>query len=160
MQDIKKMFIDGVWVSSVSGQRRGIVNPANGQIIALVTEGCLEDTEMAVRSAYRAFYEDNEWRNTTGQERSKILLEVADKLEERSIEFALLETMDNGKSLRESKIDVADAVSCFRYYAGLANKPHGHVVEVPDPVHSTVVREPIGVCALITPWNYPLLMSV
>jgi betaine-aldehyde dehydrogenase len=98
--------------------------------------------------------------DTPAVERARLLLAVAQKLEERAEEFAALETLNNGKPLREAQYDISDAVACFRYYAGLATKPMGQTYEVPDGQQAMVIREPIGVCGQIVPWNYPLLMSV
>ncbi|MFT9849733.1 aldehyde dehydrogenase family protein [Aneurinibacillus sp. REN35] len=153
-----KMFIDGQWVETASGETRNVINPANGEVIAVTTEGTEEDVQRAVAAAKRAFYEDG-WMDTPASERARLLLAIADKLEQRAEEFAQRETLDNGKPLRETGFDVADAVACFRYYAGIATKPHGQTYEVSDPMQAMVVREPIGVCGQIIPWNFPLLMA-
>ncbi|GAC1356353.1 MAG: aldehyde dehydrogenase family protein [Vulcanimicrobiaceae bacterium] len=87
------------------------------------------------------------------------VVRLADKIEENATEFARIETLNAGKPLRETDFDVADAANCFRYYAGLANKPQGQTFDVSAPSQTMVVREPIGVCAQIIPWNYPLLMA-
>lgn len=158
MAEVGKMYIDGQWVLSSSGETRDVINPANGEVIGTVTEGTVEDVRKAVAAAKRAFYEDG-WWDTPAAERAKFLFRVADLLEQRADEFAKLETLDNGKPIREAEIDVADAIACFRYYAGLATKPHGQTYEVSDPMQAMVVREPIGVCGQIVPWNYPLLMA-
>ncbi|GED13834.1 aldehyde dehydrogenase family protein [Aneurinibacillus migulanus] len=155
---VLKMFIDGQWVESASGETRNVINPANGEVIAVTTEGTVEDVRKAVAAAKRAFYEDG-WMETPASERARLLFEVANKLEQRAEEFAYRETIDNGKPLRETEFDVADTVACFRYYAGIATKPHGQTYEVADPMQAMVVREPIGVVGQIIPWNYPLLMS-
>jgi len=158
--DIKKMYIDGEWILSSSGQTREVVNPATGKVIALVTEGTKEDVKRAVAAAKRAFYEDG-WDEVPASDRADYLLKIAAKLETHKEEFAKLENEDNGKPLRETGFDVDDAVACLKYYAGIVTKPHGQTYEVPDPnMHSMVVREPIGVCGQIVPWNYPLLMGM
>lgn len=154
-----KMFINGEWVNSSSGGRREIVNPATGEVIATAAEGTAEDVDTAVQAAKYAFY-DGGWWDTPAVERARLLLAAAQSLEESMEEFALLETLNNGKPLREARYDVSDAIACFRYYAGLATKPTGQTYEVPDGQQAMVVREPIGVCGQIVPWNYPLLMSV
>lgn len=158
MESILKMYIDGKWTASSSGEYRQVINPANGEVIAVVTEGTAEDVKKAVAAAKRAFYEDG-WWDTPAVERARLLYKLADRLEEQAEEFAELEVKDNGKPYREATVDVVDAVACFRYYAGLATKPHGQTYEVADPMQSVVVREPIGVCGQIIPWNYPLLMA-
>ncbi len=159
MSNVLKMYIDGEWVESESGETRDVINPANGEVIATVTEGTVNDAKRAIEAARKAF-DEGEWRNISAYDRANLLFKVADKLEERAEEFARTDTLDNGKPLREAEFDVADAVACFRYYAGLTTKPHGQTYDVADPMQSMVVREPIGVCGQITPWNYPLLMSV
>lgn len=159
MDQVLKMFIDGEWVLSKSESTRKILNPANGEVIAEVTEGGRRDAIAAIEAAKRAFY-DNGWMEVKAFERAKLLYKLAELLESRAEEFYKLETLNNGKPIRESSVDVSDAVSCLRYYAGLAGKPHGQVYDVPDDAQALVVREPIGVCAMIVPWNYPLLMAV
>ncbi len=158
-QTIGKMYIDGKWVLSLTGETRKVLNPADGSIIGVVTEGSAEDVKKAVRAASRAF-EEGSWRNMPVNERASLLHRIADKIEERADEFTKLDTLNNGKPLRDSAGDVADSVTCFRYYAGLIDKPLGQTYAVPDPnTHAMVVREPIGVCGQIVPWNYPLMMA-
>ncbi len=159
MSNIEKMYIDGKWVISATGATRRIINPADGSIIGIVTEGGAEDVKKAVKAASRAF-EEGSWRNMPVSERAALLHRIADKIEERADEFTKLDTLNNGKPLRDSAGDVADSVTCFRYYAGLIDKPLGQTYAVPDPnTHAMVVREPIGVCGQIVPWNYPLMMA-
>lgn len=156
--DIKNMYIDGKWVLGNGGRTRKIINPATEEVISIVTEGNVDDIKLAIVAAHRAFYEDG-WIESKARYRSELLLRLASKLEEASEEFAILETLNNGKPINESRFDVIDAVNQFRYYAGLATKPHGQVYDVPDDVQAMVVTEAIGVVALITPWNYPLVMA-
>ncbi len=156
---ILKMYIDGEWLLSESGNSRDIINPANGELLAKVTEGNEQDAKKAIRAARRAF-DQNDWSQKPAVGRANLLFAVANKLEERASEFAEIDTLNNGKPLRESEFDVADAAACFRYYAGIVTKPSGQTYNVPDPMQAMVVREPIGVCGQIVPWNYPLLMSV
>ena len=153
-----KMFINGEWVNSTSGEKRDVLNPATGEVIAKAAEGTQEDVDAAVEAAKYAFYEGG-WWGTPAVERARILFKIADKIEEKAEELAALETLDNGKPLREARFDIADSAACFRYYAGLATKPTGQTFEVPDGQQSMVVREPIGVCGQIVPWNFPLMMS-
>lgn len=152
------MYIDGEFTPAADGKTREIINPADSTVLATVAEGSAEDVKLAVAAAKRAFYEDG-WMDTPPVERARLMFKLADALEEKADEFARLETQNNGKTLRESQGDVSDACACFRYYAGLATKPHGQTYDVADPVQCLVVREPIGVCGQIVPWNYPLLMS-
>lgn len=156
---MKKMYIDGEWIAAASGAIREVINPANGEVIATVAEGDEEDVKKAAAAAKRAFYDDG-WQDTRPQERANLLLRVAARLEEIKDELVKIEVADNGKPVREAEFDVADTIECFKYYAGLASKPHGHTYDVPDKnMQALVVREPIGVCGQIVPWNYPLLMA-
>lgn len=159
MDEIGRMYIDGEWVLSSSGETREVVNPANGETIAVMTEGTPEDVNKAVAAAKRAFYKDG-WMDSTPQERADFLFAIAAGIEARTQELVALEVLNNGKPVREVDYDVADTVACFRYYAGMAAKPHGQTYGVPDKsMMAMVVREPIGVCGQIVPWNYPLLMG-
>ncbi|WP_077036564.1 aldehyde dehydrogenase family protein [Pelomonas sp. KK5] len=162
MNDIRQNYIDGRWQPALSGATREIINPANGELIALVADSQAEDTRLAIAAAKRAFYGKGEWRRTGGPRRADTLLAIADAIKARAEELALLDTRDNGKPLREARADIDDAAACFRYYAGLVTKPQGGVYEVSDgfgPMHAFAMHEPVGVCGLITPWNYPLLMA-
>ncbi|PGL70912.1 aldehyde dehydrogenase family protein [Bacillus sp. AFS055030] len=154
-----KMFINGEWKDSSNHEKRPVINPANGEIIAYAPEGTVEDAKKAIDVARKAF-NDGRWSDLSAQERATYLFKIADKIEEYQEELTKLETLDNGKTNREAGFDVADAAACFRYYAGLITKPDGFTYHVADPMQAMVVREPIGVCGLIVPWNYPLLMSV
>lgn len=153
------MYINGEWVNALSGATRDVINPANGEVIAIAAEGDQEDAKVAIKVAREAF-DSGVWSDMPAKERASYLYKVADKLEEQSEMFKELETLDNGKPHREAEFDVGDAADCFRYFAGLVTKPHGATYEVADATQAMTVREPVGVCGLITPWNYPLLMGV
>ncbi|MGE5702662.1 MAG: aldehyde dehydrogenase family protein [Clostridia bacterium] len=154
-----KMYINGEWQNANSGATRDIINPATGEVIARAAEGGAEEAKAAIAAAKEAF-ESGVWSDLPGVERARILFKVADMIEANAEELARLETMDNGKTLRESGFDMGDAAACFRYYAGFVTKPHGQTYDVADPMQAMVVREPVGVCGLITPWNFPMLMVV
>lgn len=154
----QKMYINGEWTLSEGNQTREIINPANSKVIGTVTEGTEVDAKKAIAAARKAFYEDG-WMNSRARDRAELLLQISNKLEERKEEFAYLDTLNNGKTLRESIADVEDAVNQLRYYAGLATKPHGQTYDVPDDIQAMVVREAIGVVGIIVPWNYPLVMA-
>lgn len=158
-----KTFINGRWMDGTSGKTLQSVNPANGEVIAELQENSLEDVEQAIAAAKKSFYVTREWRDMDAQSRSDILLKIADMVEEELEEIAKTESMDNGKPLREAEADVDDAVHCFRYYAGLIRTPQGGVYGVNSnfgKMHSYEIHEPVGVCALITPWNFPFLMGI
>ena len=139
-----KMFINGEFTDALSGKTREILNPANGQVIAVVPDAQPEDVERAVAAA-RAAFDHGPWRKSTALERQKLLLKLADAIRAKFDFLADLEVKDNGKPLREAQFDIDDAANCFEFYAGLATKIHGETMSVPANSFSYVVREPIGV---------------
>ncbi|SMO38905.1 betaine-aldehyde dehydrogenase [Melghirimyces algeriensis] len=153
------MFINGEWVKAQSGQTREIINPYNQEVIAVVPEGGREDAKRAISAARRAF-DHGEWPHLPAAERGKKLFQIAERIDANNEELARLETLDTGKTLVESRADMEDIANVFRYFAGLADKDGGETLEPPmaDAI-SQVVREPVGVCGMITPWNYPLLQA-
>jgi betaine-aldehyde dehydrogenase len=151
-----QMYIDGKFVDG--GSTRELINPADGKVLCKVQEGTAKHAEAAIKAARKAF-DDGPWRKSTASERAALLFKLADKIDEHAEELAELETLNCGKPLREARFDMADAAQCFRYYAGLATKPTGFTVEVPAPSVTSIVREPIGVCGQIIPWNFPMLMA-
>jgi betaine-aldehyde dehydrogenase len=152
------MFINNEWVSSISKATRDITDPASGELLAKVPESNKEDVERAI-SAARTAFDQGPWKSSLALDRSKLLLKIADGIRARSREFAELETKNCGKPLAEAEFDVGDAANCFEFYAGLATKIHGETMPVPANSLSFVLREPIGVCGQIIPWNFPLLMA-
>ena len=161
--ELQKMFIDGSWVEGSGGKSAPTYNPANGEILAMMTEGTEEDVKKAVAAAKKSFYETREWRDMDVQVRSDMILKIADAIEAEKDVFARLDCLDLGKPLREAEADVDDAIHCFRYYAGAMKTPCGGYYEVNEgfgKMHTYTIHEPVGVCGLITPWNYPLLMGV
>lgn len=160
---MNKTYIDGKWIDGTSQNVLQSINPATGEVIARIKENSVEDVNKAILAAKKSFYVTREWRDMDVQSRSDILLKIADMVEEEIEEIARIESMDNGKPLREAMADVDDAVHCFRYYAGLIRTPNGGVYGVNSnfgTMHSYEIHEPVGVCALITPWNFPFLMGV
>jgi betaine-aldehyde dehydrogenase len=152
------MYVDGGWRLAAAGGTRELLNPANGRAIASVTEATAEDAEAAIAAARRAF-DEGPWSSINAADRAALLFKVADAIDAHRDEFMRIDTLNNGKPLRETEYDAVDAANCFRYYAGLATKPHGQTFDVPAPSQTFTVREPIGVCGQIVPWNYPLLMA-
>ncbi len=152
-------FIGGIWTSARDGNTREIRCPADGSLVATVDEGASEDTEAAIEAARTAF-DDGPWASTPPAERGALLDRVADALERHRDEFARAEALDTGKRLVEAEYDLADVTAVFRYYAKLAAEDDDRDIDVDRPdVESRVVHEPVGVCGLITPWNYPLLQT-
>ncbi len=154
-----ELFIDGEWQSAAQGQTREIRCPADGTLVDTVDEATREDTDRAIAAARRAF-DDGRWSSVSPTERGRFLERVADLLERDAEEIARAESLDTGKRIVESRYDVADVVRAFRYTAGLADKNLGRIIDAGvDGSSSRVVYEPVGVCGLITPWNYPLLQT-
>jgi len=152
-------YIAGKFTESLSGATREFRNPADNSVLGEATESAAEDVEAAIDAARTAF-DEGPWPRTPAAERAAKLFKLATLIEENAEVLARRETQNNGKPLREAAFDVADAAGCFRYFAGLATKPHGQTFEVGDPnIVCQTIREPIGVCGQIIPWNYPLLMA-
>ncbi|MFI5825253.1 aldehyde dehydrogenase family protein [Streptomyces rishiriensis] len=153
------LYVDGEWRDPVAGGLREIRCPADGAHVATVSEATRADTELAIAAARRAF-DEGPWPRTPERERGALLLRAADIIERDAKTFARAESLDTGKRVVESEYDIADVVSCFRYYGGIAGTDAGRVVDTGrDDAVSRVVYEPVGVCGLITPWNYPLLQA-
>jgi betaine-aldehyde dehydrogenase len=156
---VPDLFIAGEWRDAVDGATREIRCPADSSHVGTVSEGAADDAVAAVVAARDAF-DNGPWPRTPAPERAALLHRLADRLTEDKEEVARLESLDTGKRLVESRIDVDDIVGVFRHFASLAQAEAGRVVDtgVKDVV-SRVVHEPVGVCSLITPWNYPLLQT-
>src|SRR3954470_20590256 len=151
------LYIDGSWTAGTGGTAE-VLNPFDASVVQTVDQAGPAEVERAVAAA-RAAFDTGPWRTSTVAERSALLHRVADLLQRDKERIARTETLDTGKTLRESYIDVDDVTAVFRYYADLvAAQAAGRLVETGQPnVVSRVVHEPVGVCVLITPWNYPLL---
>jgi betaine-aldehyde dehydrogenase len=156
---VPSLYIDGEWVGAAGGDTRQIRNPFDASLVATVDEAGPLDTERAIGAARRAF-DSGPWPGTPAVERGALLLRVADLLVRDREAIARAESCDTGKRLVEAGYDVDDVVRVFRYYGGLAGDAAGRVVDTGNPnAVSRVVYEPVGVCGLITPWNYPLLQA-
>ncbi|MBX6313069.1 MAG: aldehyde dehydrogenase family protein [Isosphaeraceae bacterium] len=153
-----KMLIDGQWRDSVSGKTFPTINPATEEVIAEVAEGDAADIDLAVQAARKAF-DSGPWRKTDARDRGRLLNKLADLIEQNIDELAELETLDNGKPIRESRHgDLPLVIDCFRYYAGWADKIHGQTIPVRGSYFCYTKREPVGVAGQIIPWNFPMLM--
>lgn len=154
-----RLFIGGDWCDAVGEECFQTVNPATGEVLTEVAEAKAEDVDRAVRAARRAL-EDSEWTRMPARDRGRLLFRIADAIEARADELARLETLDNGKPLREARtIDIRESIDCFRYYAGWADKIEGETLPVSGPYLNYTRREPVGVCGQIIPWNYPFQMA-
>lgn len=153
-----KMLIDGKWVDSVSGKTFATINPATEEKIADVAEGDKADIDRAVKAARKAF-ESGPWSTMDARDRGRLMNKLADLIEANLEELAALETLDNGKPIRDSRTaDLPLVIDCLRYYAGWADKIHGQTIPVRGNFFSYTHREPVGVAGQIIPWNFPLLM--
>ena len=151
------LLLDGTWTGGSAGVAAEVVNPADKSVVAKVDLAEPADIDRAVRAA-RAAFDTGPWPRTPTRERGALLARVADLLLRDREDIARIETLDTGKTLAESRLDIDDVVAVFLYYAALAGQDAGHLVDTGRPeIVSRVVREPAGVCALITPWNSPLL---
>ncbi|MCO1582370.1 aldehyde dehydrogenase family protein [Crossiella sp. SN42] len=154
-----ELFIGGRWLAAQEGGQREIRCPADGSVVATVAEATRVDTEAAIAAARTAF-DTGPWPRTPAAERGRLLLRVAELLQRDKVALARAEAMDTGKRLVEAEYDIDDVTACFRYYASIAATDAGRVVDTGNPeATSKVVYEPVGVCGLITPWNYPLLQT-
>ncbi|HZY97898.1 MAG TPA: aldehyde dehydrogenase family protein [Candidatus Cybelea sp.] len=158
IEGVIPMYVGSGWTLAIEGGTRELFNPADGRLIATIAEATVDDANAAILAARKAF-DDGPWRDTTAADRAALLFKVADAIDVHRDEFMRIDTLNGGKPLRETEYDAIDAANCFRYYAGLATKPHGQTFDVPAPSQTFTVREPIGVCGQIIPWNYPLLMA-
>jgi phenylacetaldehyde dehydrogenase len=156
-----KMLIGGAWVEAASGETFETLNPSTGELIANVASAGEVDVDRAVAAARKAF--EGPWSKVKPDERTRLLLKLADLIEANAEELALLETLDVGRPIQFSRmIDVAGAIGQLRYNAGWASKIAGETAEISAPGEwlSYVLREPIGVCAQIVPWNFPMVMAI
>jgi aldehyde dehydrogenase (NAD+) len=151
-------FIGGQWVPSVSGKTFPTINPATEEVITEVAEGDAADVDLAVKAARKAF-ETGPWPKMDARDRGALIHRLCDLIQEEADELAALETLDNGKPIRDSRnVDVPLTVDCLRYYAGFADKIHGQTIPVRGSYFTYTRREPVGVVGQIIPWNFPMLM--
>lgn len=153
-----QMLIDGKWRESASGKSFATINPATEEVIAEVAEGDAADIDAAVKAARKAF-DSGPWRKTDARDRGRLMNKFADLIESHIDELAELETLDNGKPLRESRnADLPLVIDCFRYFAGWADKIHGQTIPIRGDYFCYTKLEPVGVAGQIIPWNFPMLM--
>lgn len=160
LQGKKKLFINGEFVESASGKTFDTPNPATGETLATVYEGGPEDIDRAVKAARKAF-DEGKWSKMSAAARSRLMYKLADLMEEHKDALAQLETLDNGKPIREtSGADIPLAIEHMRYYAGWSTKITGQTIPVSGPFFNYTRHEAVGVVGQIIPWNFPLLMAM
>ncbi|WP_416566298.1 aldehyde dehydrogenase family protein [Nocardia testacea] len=164
LADTKKLLINGKWVEARSGRTFATYDPATGQKLTEVAQGGVLDVDDAVQAARAAF--EGPWGRLKSNQRERLIWRIGDLLSERAEIFGQLESLDNGKSAAIAQhVDTEWAADVFRYYAGWATKIEGSTVNVSMPFstaaefHAYTLREPVGVCGQIVPWNFPLLMA-
>ncbi len=161
----KKLLIDGEWVDAVSGKTFDSIDPATENVVCQIAEGDAADVDKAVKAARRAF-ESDEWGKMRPADREKLLLKLADLLEKHADELAELEALDVGKVLMFARIvDVGGTIDYLRYMAGWATKIEGRTLDVScgmpgQEFQAYTLRQPVGVCGQIVPWNFPLAMCI
>lgn len=162
----QRLFIGGQWVESSSGKKFNTYDPSSGNKLAEVAQGSPADIDAAVTAARQAF-DEGSWTKMRPNTREELLFAISQKIQEWADDFAMLESLDNGKPLSiAAAFDIRSAADCFRYYAGWPSKLQG-AVNTPSMIlappeaefHSYTRKEPVGVCGQIIPWNFPLLMA-
>ena len=157
LQERYKLFINSEWRDASDGQTVKTYSPVDGSLLAEVAEATKEDVDAAVSSAREAF---KTWKNSTVKERAKILNQIADIIDANAELLATVETMDNGKPIRETMaVDVPLAAEHFRYFAAAIISEEDSAKMLDNNTLSLILREPIGVVGQIVPWNFPFLMG-
>jgi betaine-aldehyde dehydrogenase len=160
MADDPNLYIAGEWRAATDGARREIRCPADGRLVARAAEATPGDAHAAIAAARESF-DEGPWPHTPERQRAEVLRRTAELIERERKHFARAEALDTGKRIVEAEYDMDDVVACLHYYAGVGGTDAGRVVDTgrPDAI-SRLVYEPVGVCGLITPWNYPLLQAI
>ncbi|WP_308551941.1 aldehyde dehydrogenase family protein [Peptoniphilus duerdenii] len=157
LDKVYKLFIGGEWVEAEDKETLNSFSPADGSLLAEISEATRADVDKAVDAAWKAF---ESYRHTTPKERAKILNEIADIIDANKEHLAMVETMDNGKPIRETlNVDIPLAADHFRYFAGVILADEGTLNKFDAHNISLVIREPIGVVGQVIPWNFPFLMA-
>jgi len=152
-----KLWIGGKAVQAVSGRTYEVLDPADGKVLSEVSQGAEADIDAAVRAAVKAM--SGPWGGFSARERCKVLLRISALVRENAQELALLETRNAGKPLSDARDEINLVADVFEYYAGAATKHLGETIPVASAGLDFTVREPVGVCALIVPWNFPLVIA-
>jgi acyl-CoA reductase-like NAD-dependent aldehyde dehydrogenase len=157
--DQKQLFINNEWRAAASGATMEVVNPSTEEVCASVASADRSDLDAAVEAARAAF--DGPWGEMSARERGRLVRKLGERLMERADDVSRLETLHNGKPIMESRqIEIPLAAECFEYYGGWSDKVMGETIPVKGNHLNYTLREPLGVCAAIVPWNFPLLIAV
>jgi acyl-CoA reductase-like NAD-dependent aldehyde dehydrogenase len=152
----KQLLINGKWVAAKSGKTFETINPANEEVLALAAEGDKADVDEAVKAARKAL--DGKWSTISPHQRAQYLLRIADLVEKHADELGTLESLNNGMPISLAKGMASGAADTFRYYAGWATKIYGETNPSDPSMFNYTLREPVGVCGQIIPWNGPIAM--
>src|SRR5262245_15314881 len=154
---VDRLFINGEFVDAADGATIDVLNPHDASLLARIAEAKAEDVDRAVAAAQAAF---PKWSRMAAAERGRLLLKLADRIDQEAESLAHIETLDTGHPIRDSRnLDVVRTAMCFRYFGGMADKLQGSVVPVEAGFLNYVLREPIGVVGQIVPWNFPLMFT-
>ncbi|HWO97919.1 MAG TPA: aldehyde dehydrogenase family protein [Bacillus sp. (in: firmicutes)] len=155
-----QLFINGKWVDAISGKTFESINPGTGEVNAVVSEAGVEDVNLAVQAARKAF-ESGPWAEMAPSDRGRLLYKAAQKMWEKSDFLAEVESLDNGLPINETKfIAMPATIDVLEFYAGLANKVHGETLASPGNRLNYTLKEPLGVIGAIVPWNFPLMLTM
>ncbi|PIC79262.1 betaine-aldehyde dehydrogenase [Sporosarcina sp. P18a] len=157
-RDFYKLFINGEQVESSNGARTKVYNPATGELLAEVAKATQEDAQRAIEAARNAF-DNGKWKITPTGKRARVLNKIAAIMRSRFSELVELEVLNTGKTISAAQAQINQAVEDFEFYAGALVSHRGSVNNVPGQFHNYTEKEPVGVCAQIIPWNYPLMMA-
>jgi phenylacetaldehyde dehydrogenase len=161
----RRNFIGGAWVEAASGRTFDVLNPATGAVLARCADSDAEDVDRAVKAARAAFEPASPWRRMAPGDRMRILWRIGDLIDRETDRLAVLESLDNGKTVVSARAyDVPTARDQFHYMSGWATRAEGRTIPVagaaaPQHYLAYTRREPVGVCGQITPWNFPLQMA-
>jgi len=155
---IERLVLGGERVPAVDGKTFAVIEPGSGKPFAEVTEAGTQDVEKAVQTAHKAF-EEGRWPRLSATERGRILLRASTLVRERLEDIAVVEARNAGKPIRDARGEIGLVAGVLEYWGGAANKIFGETIPVQDAGLEVTLREPVGVCALITPWNFPLVIA-
>ncbi|HEY6409430.1 MAG TPA: aldehyde dehydrogenase family protein, partial [Ktedonobacteraceae bacterium] len=154
----EQLVLGGNRVPAAEGKTFSVIEPAQGKPFTEVAEAGTEDVERAVQTAYQAF-DEGKWPRLSATERGRILLKASTLVRERLEDIALIEARNAGKPIRDARGEVGLVATVLEYWGGAANKIFGETIPVQDAGLEITLREPVGVCALITPWNFPMVIA-
>jgi acyl-CoA reductase-like NAD-dependent aldehyde dehydrogenase len=156
--NIEHLILGGERVPAAEGKTFAVTEPGTGKPFTEVAEAGTEDVQQAVQVAYRAF-EEGKWPRLSATDRGRILLQAATLVRERLEDIAVIEARNAGKPIRDARGEISLVSAVLEYWGGAANKIFGETIPVQDAGLEVTLREPVGVCALITPWNFPLVIA-